>query len=111
MRDHAFEPVGPERAALAGFVPVRCKHHMLHHELAASLEQITERYLAVGPVAYVILVDLDPWQRTALLGQALARFGVFLFMRKVGLASGNPLLAGDDGVHVRLLRSGQIAFE
>src|SRR6476469_9373090 len=98
MRDYPFEAIGPERAALAGLVPVRREHDVLHHELVASLEQVAERHLSIGSVEQIILVDLDPWQCTALLGQALPRLGVFLFMRKVSLAGGNPFLARDDGV-------------
>src|SRR5580692_4661821 len=46
MRHYPIKTVGPERAALAGGVPVRPKHHMLDHELGLVPEQISQGYLA-----------------------------------------------------------------
>ena len=73
---------------------------MLHDELAAALEQVGQRLLAAGAVEHIVLVDLDPGQRAALLVQALAGLGQFLLMREMGLARGDPFLARNDAVRL-----------
>jgi hypothetical protein len=86
---------------------------MLHHKLAAAFEQVGQRLLAIGAVEQIILVDLDPGQRPALLAQAVARAGIFLLAGHVGLAGLDPFFTRDDLVrlHDELLRSGKIVFE
>ena len=66
---------------------------MLHHELAAPSKQIAQCRLPGWPIEHIVLVDLDPGQRAALLVQALARLCQFLFAREMDLARGDPRLA------------------
>ena len=49
----AFEQLGHGR------IPVRAEHHVLHDQLPLACEQLGQRYLALGPLEYVLLVDVD----------------------------------------------------
>jgi hypothetical protein len=108
MRDHAVELVGPERAALAAFIPVGREHEMLHHELAVCAEQIGERLAASRPFENEGLVHLDPGQRATLLVQPVASAGKFLFAGQQGLAGFSPFVPGNDParLHGELLCQG-----
>jgi hypothetical protein len=54
------EVVGPERAdATAGLV-LRVEHEVVDEELAAAVEQLGQRLLAVGAVEHVFLLDALP---------------------------------------------------
>ena len=58
----SLDVVGFERAADAAFVPARPEHEVLDDELAAAVEQIGQRLLALRRVEQIGLVDLDPGQ-------------------------------------------------
>src|SRR5215831_4385428 len=96
MRDHALKTVGPERAALAAFVPRRREHEMLHDELTAALEQIAEMLLALDAVEHIVLVDLDPGEFAPRLAQGIASAGQFLFPRHQRLPGFDPFFTRDD---------------
>ena len=93
VRNHPLKTVGPERAAFAAFVPVGREHEVLHHELAAPLEQVGQRHLAVLDHRTNSLVDLDPGQCAALRAEAVAGTGKFLLMGEMGFSGFDPFLA------------------
>ena len=82
-----------ERAADAAFRPVRAEHEVLDDELAAPVEQVGERLLAVRAVEHVVLLDLDPGQRATFGAQLVAQAGEFLFLAQEFLACGKPFVA------------------
>jgi regulator of RNase E activity RraA len=55
---------------------------MLDHQLAAALEEIGQRALAVGRVEDVLLVDAHPRQRAALLGELVAQMRQLFLARQ-----------------------------
>jgi hypothetical protein len=90
--------VGHVGAALAALLPARGEHEVLHHELAAAVEQVGQRARALGRVEDVVLVDAHPRQRAALARDLVAEAGQLLLARQQGLALGEPLLMGNDGM-------------
>ena len=53
---------------------------MVDHELAAAVEKIGQRYLALGCIKRILLLDLFPGQSAALAAQLIAQAGeLFLF--------------------------------
>src|SRR5262249_5524587 len=58
MHDGALEIVRPERAALAGGVPIGVEHQVIDDELRAAAEEIREPYLALGTGEAVVLDSL-----------------------------------------------------
>jgi hypothetical protein len=77
-------------------------------QLAASVEEVGERLLAVRPVEDIPLLHPDPGQFAALPAQLIAQPGEFLLLAQVLLAGREPLLSRHDAVviHPALLRFG-----
>ena len=93
MHQRALDLVHFERATDAAFGPVGAEHEVLDDKLAASIEQIGERHLAVGSVEHVVLFHLDPGKRATFGAQLIAQAGEFLFLAQEFLARGNPFIA------------------
>src|SRR5207245_4146423 len=92
-----------ERASDTALGPARTEHEVLDDQLAASVEQIRERLLAVRSVEHVLLLDLDPREIATLAAQSVAKSSEFLFLGQQFLASGKPLVSRYDPVlHCRL---------
>src|SRR5580704_12590812 len=72
MHGDAVGVVGHERATRATLLRARREHEVLHHELAAAVEQTGKRLPAVGPVEGVRLVDADPGKLPAQLSDLIA---------------------------------------
>ena len=104
MRQQAFEMVDAERAAHALQRLSRTLHDVLNEQLAAAAEQIGERHPALRRIEFVALVDLDPGQGPALLGERVAPAGEFLFFLHELPAFGDPLFTSDDAMHGKLLQ-------
>jgi len=66
---------------------------MLHHQLAATGEQVGQSLSAGGPVERIGLVDLDSGQRAALFAQSFAGACQLLLMRQVSFAGFDPFFA------------------
>lgn len=58
-----------ERATRTALVDVVQPHEVVDEQLAAALEEVDQRHLAVGTFEYVVLVDGDRREGPALLGQ------------------------------------------
>src|SRR6266511_4854098 len=100
--------IGPERAALATLLPSWSEHEMHDDQLAASIEEVGERLLAVRPVEAIPLLHPDPGQLAALPAQLIAQPGEGLLLAQVLLARREPLVSRHDavGLHLALLRFG-----
>src|SRR5205809_7226873 len=73
---------------------------MIDDQLAASVEEIGERLLAVRPLEDIPLLHPDPGQLAASPAQLIAQTGEFLLLAQVLLARNEPLLSS----HVRVVR-------
>jgi hypothetical protein len=70
--DEAVEPVGDRRAGRAPSGVVRPEHEVVEQQLRVPVEQAGQRRRAVVGVEAVLLVDADPGQLLAALGQLVA---------------------------------------
>jgi hypothetical protein len=61
--------VGHVGAVLAGLLPTRGEHQVLHQQLAAAVEQVGQRATAHRRVEFVGLVDPHPGQRSGRSGR------------------------------------------
>src|SRR3546814_11715308 len=93
--------VGLEGAAGAALLPAGAEHEVLHEELAAPGEEIAQRNRPLGPLEDVVLLDLHPGQRAALLQQLVALARERLLGFQLRLARRQPDLAGYDLVFPR----------
>jgi hypothetical protein len=92
MNDDAIEIVGPERAALAAFLPVGTQHEVIDDELAAAGEEIGERLRAIGPLKDISLLDLHPGHMAAPGAQFVTGAGEGLFLGQERLARRQPFV-------------------
>src|SRR5262249_14116193 len=72
MDADALEIVSPERAALAGRLPVRMEHEVVDDELRLAAEELAQLHLAGRPVEDIVL-DPDPGEIAALGAERVAR--------------------------------------
>src|SRR5262245_65005103 len=96
MHDVAVDVVGRPGATRAALLPSRTEHEVVDDELAASLEEVAEGFLAVRSLEQVGLVDPDPGQLAPLGAQAIAQMGQFLLLAQELLAGRKPLVARHD---------------
>src|SRR5438105_1719684 len=96
VHESALDMVDFERAADAALLPAGTEHEMLDDQLAAAVEQVGERLLALRTIEHIGLFDLDPWQVAPLRAQLVAQTGEFLFLGQMRLARGQPLLSRDN---------------
>src|SRR6185437_12288003 len=90
--DHVrIEVVGPERAALAADIVLRGEHEVVDDQLAAAVEEVGQRFVAVGAVEDVVVLDRFPGQRMPLPRQPVPRPGELLLLREELLARLEPL--------------------
>src|SRR5881394_2390867 len=101
------EAVGDRRAGRAPGLVIGPEHEVVDEQLRAALEQLGEARLAAVGVEPIILLDPDPRQRLALLGNrvALVRQRFLRLEQLEPLAK--PVLTAGDGVrrHCNLLSS------
>src|SRR2546430_1146490 len=91
MPIHAVKMIGQIGAAFATLFPARTEHEMINNQLAAALEQISQRLFSVWAIKHIFLLDLD-YREFAPSGTkrvALAR--ELLFPRQQILPSDQPL--------------------
>jgi hypothetical protein len=100
MDESAVDVIGLERAADAAFLPSRAEHEMIDDQLAASIEEVGERLLAVRPIEQIGLFDPDPGQLAALPCHLVADLGQRLLMRQMRLARDQPFFPRDDFLRV-----------
>jgi hypothetical protein len=77
-------------------IGARREHEVIDGELAAAPEQIRERALALWPLEYIGLFDLDPGQLTACGAESIQLMGDGFLLGEQRLAGGKPFLAGGD---------------
>jgi len=106
MNDSAVEVIGEIRAAWAALLPFRTKHEVVDDQLAATVEQIGQRFLASGPFEQIGLVYFDPRQFATLPAQFVAGVSESLFSFQERFARGEPFRLRYDLVrlHDTLLR-------
>src|SRR5262249_43799058 len=98
MRESAGDMIGQERATRATFYPSRAEHEMIDDQLAASVEEVGERFLAVRPLEDVLLVDLDPGQFAPLGAHPVAHPGKLFLVGQVEFARLEPFFSRYDFV-------------
>jgi hypothetical protein len=62
----AIEMVTQKPAARAALLPPGAEHEVIDDQLAAAIEEVCQRHLAVRPVKYILLLDLLPGQLASL---------------------------------------------
>src|SRR5205823_586421 len=67
-----LEVVRPERADRTALLPVRAEHEVIDEQLAAAVEEISQRLLAVWALEDVLLLDRLPGKALSLLRQLVA---------------------------------------
>ncbi|MNE84102.1 hypothetical protein D3C80_1809730 [compost metagenome] len=81
MQVGAVEVVGQERAAAAAFVPAVGEHEVVHQQLAATGEQVSQAHSALRAFKTEVLIDPDPGQGAAGLAQLVALVGQGFFVQ------------------------------
>ena len=87
--------IGDERARLAALGPFGVEHEVVNDELASAVEEVRQRFLALGPVEDVLLFNPFPGQISARLAQLVPQSRELLLLDKQLLASRQPLLLRD----------------
>src|SRR5439155_24093495 len=90
--------VGQEGAARAPLLPPRAEHEVVYDQLAAAVEEVGQRRLALWPLERIGLVDLHPWHRAPLGAQLIAQPREFLFPCQMRLARLEPFVSRHDRV-------------
>src|ERR1700730_18716616 len=67
---------------------------MVDDQLTASVEQVSERFLAVGGIENVVLLNLDPRQLAPLGAHLVTQTGKCLFLLQMRLAGNKPFVLG-----------------
>src|ERR1700730_3095298 len=98
MHECAFDMIDLERAAHATLLPPGTEHEMFDDQLAAPVEEIAERRLAIRRVEDRRLFDLDPRQLAALPAQLNAQPSKIPLLAQVLLARGEPFVLRYDSV-------------
>src|SRR6516162_5315509 len=98
MPEDSFEMIHFEGTTHALRGLSRGHHKMFDEKLAASVEQIAQRYLSVRSIEHVFLPDLHPRQRLALGSQLVAQSRKLLFPVQQYRASGRPFFGGYDSM-------------
>jgi len=66
--------IGEQRTTGAALNPVRTEHEVVDEQLAATGEEIGERFFAVRTVEYVFLLNFFPGKFAALFAEFVAEF-------------------------------------
>jgi hypothetical protein len=94
----AVKVIGPEGAVFAAFAPAGAEHKVVDEDLAFAGKHFGEGDFAGGAVEDVFLINPDPGELTALLGELVAEFGEFFFFEEEFFAGGEPLFLVNDFV-------------
>ena len=86
----AIKMVRQIRAALTALLPIRTKHEVINNQLAAVVEKIGERFLAVRSIEDVLLFHFNPWQLAAMATHFVAQPRQVLLPRQQIPASDEP---------------------
>jgi len=98
MNDDAGETVGDMGTVRSAGVPARIEHEVVDDELAAVLEKIGQRFLALRPDEDVRLRDFLPRQLTALSSEIILALREFFFFLQQRDSRLQPLVAGNHGM-------------
>src|SRR5262245_13263610 len=72
VRQQAVEAVRGRRAGRTPRLVVRPEHEVVDDQLPAAVEQLRQRAFAVLGVQAILLLERDPWELAALLGNVVA---------------------------------------
>ena len=87
VHSRSVKVVCQERAARAALLPSRAEHEVIHHQLAASFEQLRQRNLPRRPFENVALLHLLPRELATLaLSSSRSRVNSFSFFSRAFLA-------------------------
>src|SRR5437879_9066305 len=89
----AVKVVRQIRAALATFFPARAEHEVIDDQLTATVKEIGQRFFAIRPIEYVILVYFNPWQLASMPAHFIAQPRQFLLTRQQVLARNEPFVS------------------
>src|SRR6266478_1895325 len=90
MDADAIETVGPKRTAWTPFLPAWIKHEVVSNQLASSLKELGQGFLAAWSVKIIFLVHLHPGQLSALLTQLVPKPGKLLLLSQKLLTTFQP---------------------
>src|SRR5262245_58436279 len=93
MHEHAFNVVDLERTPDALSDLARPHHEVFDEQLAASIEQIGERYLPLRRIEDILFLNLHPGQFTALATQFVALSRELLFLNQESVSRLEPFLS------------------
>jgi hypothetical protein len=79
------------RAAFATFLPSWAEHEVINDQLAATVEEIGQRFFAIRSVKNVLLLNSNPWQFASMPAHFVAELRQFLLTRQQILARDQPL--------------------
>src|SRR5437763_4391269 len=91
MPIRAVKMIGQIGAAFATLFPARTEHEMINNQLAAALEQISQRLFSVWAIKHIFLLDLDHREFAASGTKRVALARELLFPRQQILPSDQPL--------------------
>src|SRR6187402_2852838 len=92
MHQRTVHVIRYERAACASRFPVRPQHEVIHDQLAASVEELSERLWTIRRFERIALLDFHPRQRAAFFGERIACMCQRLLLGQVRLLRGKPFL-------------------
>jgi hypothetical protein len=84
----SIEVVGPEGAGRAPLLPTRVEHEVIDDQLASSVKELRQRFLAVWSFKDILLVDALPGQIASLLAEPVAQARKFPLLNQEAGAPG-----------------------
>src|SRR6516165_830946 len=87
VNDGRIVVVGDERARLAALGPFGIEHEVVNDELTSAVEEVRQRFLALGTVEDVLLFNPFPGQISARLAQLVPQSRELLLLDKQLFAS------------------------
>src|SRR4029077_13124867 len=92
----AIEMIRQVRTALATLLPAWAEHEMIDNQLAATVEEIGQRFFAIRSVENIRLADVSPWQFASMPAHFVAQPSQFLLASEQILARDQPLASRHD---------------
>jgi hypothetical protein len=87
----AIKMIRQIRATLTALLPIGAKHKVINNQLAAVVEKVGERFLAVRSVEDVLLFHFNPWQLSSMATHFVTQPRQLFFPGQQVLACDEPL--------------------
>ena len=85
-------------ATRTSFLPVRTKHEVVNHQLAAAFKKIPEADFPLRSFESIVFVHSNPGQCPALRVNPVSRAGQFFFLEQQFLPFPYPFFTGNDSM-------------